>query len=90
MKSARERAEEKRQEKLELVREQVLSRTREEVPHAVEVEIENIEEHDGKLKSFAHVDHAGARAQAKRAEKAVPHAAAKLDAELRKISVKGS
>jgi GTP-binding protein Era len=34
----------------ELVREQVLSRTREEVPHAVEVEIENIEEHDGKFR----------------------------------------
>ncbi|HWE59937.1 MAG TPA: GTPase Era [Solirubrobacteraceae bacterium] len=34
----------------ELVREQVLRRTREEVPHAVEVEIENIEEHDGKFR----------------------------------------
>jgi GTP-binding protein Era len=34
----------------ELVREQVLSRTREEVPHAVEVEIESIEEHDGKFR----------------------------------------
>jgi aspartyl-tRNA(Asn)/glutamyl-tRNA(Gln) amidotransferase subunit A len=33
--------------------------------------LSRIEEHDGKLKSFAHVDHAGARAQAKRAEKAV-------------------
>ena len=34
----------------ELVREQVLIRTREEVPHAVEVEIEEIEEHDGKFR----------------------------------------
>ncbi len=34
----------------ELVREQVLSRTREEVPHAVEVEIEGIEEHDGRFR----------------------------------------
>jgi GTPase len=35
----------------ELVREQVLIRTREEVPHAVEVEIENVEElHDGKFR----------------------------------------
>jgi GTP-binding protein Era len=34
----------------ELVREQVLSRTREEVPHAVEVEIENVEEHDGRFR----------------------------------------
>jgi GTPase len=34
----------------ELVREQILSRTREEVPHAVEVEIENVEEHDGKFR----------------------------------------
>jgi GTP-binding protein Era len=34
----------------ELVREQVLTRTREEVPHAVEVEIESIEEHDGKFR----------------------------------------
>jgi Asp-tRNA(Asn)/Glu-tRNA(Gln) amidotransferase A subunit family amidase len=30
-----------------------------------------IEEHDGTLKAFAHIDHAGARAQAKRAEQAV-------------------
>ncbi|MDB5686970.1 MAG: hypothetical protein JWR77_1559, partial [Rhizorhabdus sp.] len=30
-----------------------------------------IEEHDGKIKSFAHVDHAGAREQAQRAEQAV-------------------
>jgi GTPase len=34
----------------ELVREQILSRTREEVPHAVEVEIENVEEHEGKFR----------------------------------------
>jgi GTPase len=34
----------------ELVREQILSRTREEVPHAVEVEIENVEERDGKFR----------------------------------------
>ena len=34
----------------ELVREQILSRTREEVPHAVEVEIENVEEHDGRFR----------------------------------------
>jgi GTP-binding protein Era len=34
----------------ELVREQILSRTREEVPHAVEVEVENVEEHDGKFR----------------------------------------
>jgi GTP-binding protein Era len=34
----------------ELVREQILSRTREEVPHAVEVEIENVVEHDGKFR----------------------------------------
>ena len=34
----------------ELVREQVLIRTREEVPHAVEVEIEDIEERDGKFR----------------------------------------
>ncbi len=34
----------------ELVREQVLLRTREEVPHAVEVEIADIEEHDGKIR----------------------------------------
>jgi GTP-binding protein Era len=34
----------------ELVREQVLIRTREEVPHAVEVEIESIEEHEGKFR----------------------------------------
>jgi GTP-binding protein Era len=34
----------------ELVREQILIRTREEVPHAVEVEIENIEEHDGRFR----------------------------------------
>jgi GTPase len=34
----------------ELVREQVLIRTREEVPHAVEVEIENIEEHEGRFR----------------------------------------
>jgi GTP-binding protein Era len=34
----------------ELVREQVLIRTREEVPHAVEVEIADIEEHDGKFR----------------------------------------
>jgi GTP-binding protein Era len=34
----------------ELVREQILSRTREEVPHAVEVEIENIEEHEGRFR----------------------------------------
>ena len=35
----------------ELVREQVLIRTREEVPHAVEVEIEQVEElHDGKFR----------------------------------------
>ena len=34
----------------ELVREQVLIRTREEVPHAVEVEIEDIEEHDGRFR----------------------------------------
>ncbi|HEX3618480.1 MAG TPA: GTPase Era [Solirubrobacteraceae bacterium] len=34
----------------ELVREQILIRTREEVPHAVEVEIENIEEHEGRFR----------------------------------------
>jgi len=34
----------------ELVREQVLIRTREEVPHAVEVEIADIEEHDGRFR----------------------------------------
>jgi GTP-binding protein Era len=34
----------------ELVREQILIRTREEVPHAVEVEIENVEEHDGRFR----------------------------------------
>ena len=34
----------------ELVREQVLIRTREEVPHAVEVEIEGIEEHEGRFR----------------------------------------
>jgi GTP-binding protein Era len=34
----------------ELVREQVLIRTREEVPHAVEVEIEDIEARDGKFR----------------------------------------
>ena len=34
----------------ELVREQVLIRTREEVPHAVEVEIESVEEHDGRFR----------------------------------------
>ncbi len=34
----------------ELVREQVLIRTREEVPHAVEVEIAEIEEHDGRFR----------------------------------------
>jgi GTP-binding protein Era len=34
----------------ELVREQVLIRTREEVPHAVEVEIEDVEEHDGRFR----------------------------------------
>ena len=34
----------------ELVREQVLIRTREEVPHSVEVEIEDIEEHDGRFR----------------------------------------
>jgi GTP-binding protein Era len=34
----------------ELVREQILSRTREEVPHAVEVEIENVERHDGRFR----------------------------------------
>jgi GTP-binding protein Era len=34
----------------ELVREQILSRTREEVPHAVEVEIENIEEQEGRFR----------------------------------------
>ena len=34
----------------ELVREQVLIRTREEVPHAVEVEIEDLEEHDGRFR----------------------------------------
>ncbi len=34
----------------ELVREQILNRTREEVPHAVEVEIESIEEHDGRFR----------------------------------------
>jgi GTP-binding protein Era len=34
----------------ELVREQILIRTREEVPHAVEVEIEDIEEHDGRFR----------------------------------------
>ncbi|HEY5260982.1 MAG TPA: GTPase Era [Solirubrobacteraceae bacterium] len=34
----------------ELVREQILSRTREEVPHAVEVEIENVAEHDGRFR----------------------------------------
>jgi GTPase len=31
----------------ELVREQVLSRTRQEVPHAVEVQVEELEQHDG-------------------------------------------
>jgi GTP-binding protein Era len=31
----------------ELVREQVLNRTRQEVPHAVEVQVEEIEERDG-------------------------------------------
>jgi GTPase len=39
----------------ELVREQILSRTREEVPHAVEVEIENVEERDGKFRVDAMV-----------------------------------
>ena len=34
----------------ELVREQILIRTRDEVPHAVEVEIESIEERDGKFR----------------------------------------
>ena len=34
----------------ELVREQILSRTREEVPHAVEVEIENVERRDGRFR----------------------------------------
>jgi len=34
----------------ELVREQILIRTREEVPHAVEVEIEGIEEHEGRFR----------------------------------------
>ncbi len=34
----------------ELVREQVLIRTREEVPHAVEVEIEHIEQQDGRIR----------------------------------------
>lgn len=34
----------------ELVREQILIRTREEVPHAVEVEIEDVEEHDGRFR----------------------------------------
>ncbi len=34
----------------ELVREQVLIRTREEVPHSVEVEIEDIEEQDGRFR----------------------------------------
>jgi GTPase len=34
----------------ELVREQILSRTREEVPHAVEVEIENVAEQDGRFR----------------------------------------
>ncbi len=33
--------------------------------------LNRIEQHDGKVKSFAHVDHAGASAQAARAEKAV-------------------
>ena len=33
----------------ELVREQVLARTREEVPHAVEVEIESIDDSSGEL-----------------------------------------
>ena len=32
----------------ELVREQVLARTRQEVPHAVEVQVEEIEERDGR------------------------------------------
>ena len=31
----------------ELVREQVLLRTRQEVPHAVEVQVDEVEEHDG-------------------------------------------
>ncbi|MDE3133509.1 MAG: GTPase Era [Acidobacteriota bacterium] len=34
----------------ELVREQILIRTREEVPHAVEVELESIEEHEGRFR----------------------------------------
>ena len=33
--------------------------------------LNRIEEHDHKIKSFAYVDHAGARAQAQRAEQAV-------------------
>jgi GTPase len=37
----------------ELVREQVLIRTREEVPHAVEVEIEHIEQQDGRIRIAA-------------------------------------
>lgn len=34
----------------ELVREQILARTREEVPHAVEVEIEDVSEHEGRFR----------------------------------------